>query len=148
MTAQHESLPEERAAVTHKFEIAEHEGYVTVGFYHDGRIGEVQIVMGNRMGEPLRALVDAVSASVSIAIQHGVPLDIFVDKFKFTRFEPAGFTGNKDVPNSSSILDYVFKWIENRFPGGKKSVDDWKLSGVEDSPTNEPAEQPEKNEGE
>ena len=107
-------LPDERTALTHKFSIADHEGYVTVGLYEDGTPGEVFLTMAKE-GSVVSGLVDAFATSVSLALQYGVPLKVLCDKFQHTRFEPSGFTGNREIPIAKSITDYVFRWLELRF---------------------------------
>ncbi len=107
-------LPNERSAVTHKFNVAGHEGYVTVGLYDDGNPGELFIVMAKE-GSVVSGLMDGFATSVSMALQYGVPLKVLCDKFTHTRFEPSGFTGNPEIPIAKSILDYIFRWLELRF---------------------------------
>ena len=107
-------LPTNRNAVTHKFSIAEHEGYLTVGEYDDGSPGELFIQV-SKEGSTVSGLMDTVGALVSVALQSGVPLETLVRKFSHTRFEPSGWTGNPDIPFASSILDYVFRWMGNRY---------------------------------
>jgi ribonucleoside-diphosphate reductase alpha chain len=107
-------LPDERQAVTHKFSIAGHEGYVTVGLYEDGTPGEVFITM-SKEGSTISGLMDAFATSVSMALQYGVPLRVLVEKFQHMRFEPSGFTGNRDIPIAKSVLDYMFRWLGKKF---------------------------------
>jgi ribonucleoside-diphosphate reductase alpha chain len=109
-----ERLPDERRAITHKFSIAGHEGYVTVGLYDDGRPGEVFITM-SKEGSTISGLMDALATTVSIALQYGVPLSVIADKLSHTRYEPSGFTGNKDIPIAKSITDYIFRWLASKF---------------------------------
>lgn len=97
--------------------------YITVGFYDDGRIGEVWMLLSDKSGGTIRALIDAVSTSVSIGLQYGVPLSAYAEKFKHTRFEPAGATENAEMRRATSILDYVFRWLDRRFPGGRVEVE-------------------------
>jgi ribonucleoside-diphosphate reductase alpha chain len=111
-------LPDERCAVTHKFNVAGHEGYVTVGLYDDGTPGELFIVMAKE-GSVVSGLMDGFATSVSMALQYGVPLKVLCDKFTHTRFEPSGFTGNPEIPIAKSILDYIFRWLELRFLEGQ-----------------------------
>jgi ribonucleoside-diphosphate reductase alpha chain len=111
-------LPDERAAVTHKFNVAGHEGYVTVGLYDEGNPGELFIVMAKE-GSVVSGLMDGFATSVSMALQYGVPLKVLCDKFTHTRFEPSGFTGNPEIPIAKSILDYIFRWLELRFLKGQ-----------------------------
>ena len=107
-------LPAERTAVTHKFEIAGHEGYVTVGLYPDGQPGELFVRMAKE-GSTVAGLMDSFAISVSVALQYGVPLRDLVNKFAHVRFEPAGFTGNAEIPIAKSIVDYLFRWLGARF---------------------------------
>jgi len=107
-------LPDERQAVTHKFSIAGHEGYITVGLYEDGTPGEIFITM-SKEGSTISGLMDAIATSVSMAFQYGVPLRVLVEKFSHMRFEPSGFTNNKDIPIAKSVLDYIFRWLGKKF---------------------------------
>lgn len=107
-------LPAERAAYTHKFSIAGHEGYITVGMYEDNTPGEVFITM-SKEGSTLSGMMDAFATSISIALQYGVPLKVLVDKFSHMRFEPSGFTQNPDIPIAKSICDYIFRWLGMKF---------------------------------
>jgi ribonucleoside-diphosphate reductase alpha chain len=108
-------LPDERASFTHKFSIGGHEGYVTVGMYEDGSPGEIFVRMAKE-GSVIAGLMDSFATSISLALQHGVPLHLLIEKFKGTRFEPAGFTGNQEIPIATSIMDYLFRWLALRFP--------------------------------
>lgn len=112
-----ERLPDTRRSLTHKFEVDGHEGYVTVGLYPDGRPGELFIQMAKE-GSTIGGLMDALATSVSIGLQCGVPLDVFVQKFAFARFEPSGFTKNRDIPIARSLTDYVFRWLGLEFIPG------------------------------
>jgi ribonucleoside-diphosphate reductase alpha chain len=107
-------LPAERAAYTHKFSIAGHEGYITAGMYEDGMPGEVFITM-SKEGSTLSGMMDAFATSISIALQYGVPLKVLVDKFSHMRFEPSGFTQNPEIPIAKSICDYIFRWLSIKF---------------------------------
>ncbi len=111
---QRERLPAERRALTHKFEIGNHEGYLTVGLYDDGRPGEVFIRMAKE-GSTICGLMDCFATSISIALQYGVPLPVLVKKFVHTRFEPSGFTKNREIPQAKSIMDYIFRWLASKF---------------------------------
>jgi ribonucleoside-diphosphate reductase alpha chain len=110
-------LPETRTALTHKFDIAGHEGYLTVGLFEDGRPGELFITMAKE-GSTIGGLMDAVGTLTSMALQYGVPLEALVKKFAHQRFEPSGFTKNPDIRNASSIIDYVFRWMALTFIPG------------------------------
>ena len=107
-------LPDERHALTHKFDIAGHEGYITVGLYESGAPGEIFLVMAKE-GSTISGFADAFAQAVSYALQYGVPLQVLVDKFSHVRFEPAGMTKNPDVRMAKSIVDYVFRWMATKF---------------------------------
>ena len=109
-------LPAERTAVTHKFDIAGHEGYITVGLYPDGQPGEIFLKMAKE-GSTVSGLMDSFATTVSVALQYGVPLRDLVNKFAHVRFEPSGFTGNQEIPIAKSIVDYIFRWLGSRFLG-------------------------------
>ncbi len=111
---QRKKLPDERQALTHKFSIGGHEGYITVGLYDDGRPGEVFITM-SKEGSTISGIMDAFATSVSLNLQYGVPLQVLVDKFTYMRFEPSGFTTNKQIPMVKSIMDYIFRWLAVKF---------------------------------
>jgi len=110
-------LPETRTAVTHKFDIAGHEGYLTIGLFEDGTPGEMFITMAKE-GSTIGGLMDSVAALTSISLQYGVPLDALVRKFSHQRFEPSGFTKNPQIGRASSIIDYVFRWMGSQFIPG------------------------------
>src|SRR5262245_26311332 len=107
-------LPAERTAVTHKFDIAGHEGYITVGLYPDGQPGEIFLKMAKE-GSTVSGLMDSFATTVSVALQYGVPLRDLVNKFAHVRFEPSGFTGNSEIPIAKSLVDYIFRWMGSRF---------------------------------
>ncbi len=107
-------LPDERQAITHKFSIGGYEGYITAGLYEDGQPGEIFIVM-SKEGSFISGLMDSFATSISIALQYGVPLQVLTRKFIHTRFEPNGFTGNKEIPIAHSVMDYVFRWLSLKF---------------------------------
>jgi len=107
-------LPDERSSVTHKFSIAGHEGYLTVGLYENGKPGEIFLRMAKE-GSTISGLMDTIATMTSITLQYGVPLKTLVDKFSHTRFEPAGFTNNREIPIAKSITDYIFRYLGNRF---------------------------------
>lgn len=107
-------LPDERESITHKFSIGGHEGYITVGKYEDGAPGEIFITMAKE-GSTISGLMDSFATMTSLALQHGVPLQLLVDKFTHTRFEPSGFTKNPEIPMAKSIMDYIFKWLAIKF---------------------------------
>ncbi|MBN1585571.1 vitamin B12-dependent ribonucleotide reductase [Candidatus Uhrbacteria bacterium] len=107
-------LPEERRSVTHKFSVAGHAGFITVGLYDDGRPGEIFLRM-SKGGSVISGLMDAFAVSTSIALQYGVPLKVLVNKFAHVRFEPSGFTGNSNIRIAKSLVDYIFRWLALRF---------------------------------
>ena len=110
-------LADTRKSITHKFSVAGHEGYLTVGLYDDGQPGELFITMAKE-GSTVGGLMDCIGTMVSMALQYGVPLITLVDKFRFARFEPAGMTSNRDIPFSKSIIDYIFCWLGCQFIPG------------------------------
>src|SRR5262249_32248963 len=107
-------LPVERHSITHKFAVAGHEGYLTIGMYEDGTPGEIFIVMAKE-GSTLSGVMDSFATPCSMALQYGVPLKVLVDKFSHTRFEPSGFTSNPQVPYAKSIMDYIFRYLASKF---------------------------------
>ena len=107
-------LADERQAITHKFDIAGHEGYITVGLFDDGSPGEIFLVMAKE-GSTISGFADAFAQAVSYALQYGVPLQVLVDKFSHVRFEPSGMTKNRDVRMAKSIVDYIFRWMATKF---------------------------------
>ena len=110
-------LPDERKSITHKFDIAGHEGYIIAGMYEDGQPGEIFITM-SKEGSTISGLMDSFATAISIALQYGVPLRGLVDKFSHMRFEPSGFTKNPDIPMAKSIMDYIFRWLASKFLDG------------------------------
>src|SRR5690606_18896586 len=107
-------LPDERQSITHKFDIAGHEGYITVGMFEDGTPGEIFLVMAKE-GSTISGFADAFAQAISYALQYGVPLQVLVDKFSHARFEPSGMTRNPEVRFAKSIVDYVFRWLAAKF---------------------------------
>src|SRR5213592_1234612 len=114
-------MPDTRTSLTHKFEIAGHEGYITVGLYEHGQPGELFITM-SKEGSTIGGLMDTVGTLTSIALQYGVPLESLVKKFAYQRFEPSGFTKNPDIRHATSITDYVFRWLACQFIKGYKEA--------------------------
>ncbi|MDP6608662.1 MAG: vitamin B12-dependent ribonucleotide reductase [Vicinamibacterales bacterium] len=107
-------LPDERRAITHKFDIGGHEGYITIGLFEDGSPGEIFLVMAKE-GSTISGFADAFAQAVSYALQYGVPLQVLVDKFSHVRFEPSGLTKNPEVRMAKSIVDYIFRWMATKF---------------------------------
>jgi ribonucleoside-diphosphate reductase alpha chain len=114
-------LQEERASITHKFNVGGHEGYLTVGLYPDGNPGELFITMAKE-GSTVSGLMDSFACAVSIAIQHGVPLKLLCEKFAHTRFEPSGWTSTPEIGFAKSIMDYIFRWLQLRFLTGQQQM--------------------------
>jgi ribonucleoside-diphosphate reductase alpha chain len=141
-TAVRRKLPDERESITHKFSIGGHEGYITVGKYEDGSPGEIFITMAKE-GSTISGLMDSFATMTSLALQHGVPLQLLVDKFTHTRFEPSGFTKNPEIPMAKSIMDYIFKWLAIKF----LSRENQENAGVikRDEPNGAPAASPASN---
>ncbi|MEZ4278951.1 MAG: vitamin B12-dependent ribonucleotide reductase [Myxococcota bacterium] len=115
-------LADERVAYTHKFSIAGHEGYLTTGLYEDGQPGEIFLKMAKE-GSTVSGLMDTIATMTSIALQYGVPLKALVDKFSHTRFEPSGFTNNKKIPIAKSVMDYVFRYLGDRYLASEETSD-------------------------
>ncbi|HET6181897.1 MAG TPA: vitamin B12-dependent ribonucleotide reductase [Candidatus Sulfotelmatobacter sp.] len=114
-------LQEERASITHKFKVGDHEGYVTVGLYPNGDPGELFVKMAKE-GSTVSGLMDSFALAVSLALQYGVPLKTFCEKFAHTRFEPSGWSGNPDIGYAKSIMDYIFRWLQLRFLTGQQQM--------------------------
>jgi ribonucleoside-diphosphate reductase alpha chain len=108
-------MPRERESITHKFSIAGHEGYITAGKYEDGTVGEIFLTDIGKEGSTMRGLLNAFATSISIGLQYGVPLETFVRKFSYMRFEPEGITGNPEIPFAKSLPDYIMRWVASRF---------------------------------
>jgi len=135
-------LPDTRRAITHKFDIAGHEGYITVGLFEDGTPGELFIIMAKE-GSTIGGLMDTIGTLVSLALQYGVPLETLVNKFAHQRFEPSGFTKNPDIPIAKSISDYLFRWLGCQFIPGFREASSPKAAQSE-LPLKEVAEQEKK----
>lgn len=121
-------LPDERQSITHKFTVGQHEGYINVGLYDDGTPGEIFVNM-SKEGSTMRGLMDAFATSISMLLQYNIPLTTLVRKFKDMRFEPHGWTGNSDIPQAKSLLDYIFRWLEIKFIGtslSEQNTNDYK----------------------
>ncbi|HVZ60556.1 MAG TPA: vitamin B12-dependent ribonucleotide reductase [Terriglobales bacterium] len=117
--ARRHRLPDERRSLTHKFNVGGHEGYIVVGVYPGGQPGEIFITMAKE-GSTVSGLMDSFATAISIALQHGVTLKLLCDKFKHTRFEPSGWSGNSNIGYASSIMDYIFRWLEAKFITGQQ----------------------------
>ncbi len=116
-----ERLPDTRHSMTHKFNISGHEGYITVGLYPDGRVGELFITMAKE-GSTIGGLMDCFGTAISMSLQYGVPLKVYVEKFSHTRFEPLGHTKNPDIPIAKSLVDYIFRWLGRTFLPNESTV--------------------------
>jgi len=128
-----ERLPDTRQSITHKFSVSGHEGYITVGLYPDGRPGELFITMAKE-GSTVGGLMDCFGTAVSMSLQYGVPLEVYVNKFSHTRFEPMGFTKHADIKIAKSIVDYIFRWLGITFLPGFREAN----KAVPVSPTDPP----------
>ena len=113
-TPKRRKLPDERHSITHKFDIAGHEGYITVGLFDDGTPGEIFLTMAKE-GSTISGFADAFAQAISYALQYGVPLQVLVDKFSHARFEPSGMTKNPEIRFAKSIVDYIFRWLATKF---------------------------------
>ena len=132
-----ERLPDTRQSITHKFNVAGHEGYITVGLYDDGRPGELFITMAKE-GSTIGGLMDCFGTAVSMSWQYGVPLEVYVNKFSHTRFEPMGHTKNPDIRIAKSIVDYIFRWLGIEFIAGYREANTYggpTVPAAEDSET-------------
>ncbi len=125
-----ERLPDTRQSVTHKFNLSGHEGYITVGLHEDGRPGEVFITMAKE-GSTIGGLMDCFGTAISMSLQYGVPLEVLVNKFSYTRFEPMGHTTNPDIRIAKSVVDYIFRWLGITFIKGYREA---QLGGVVEEP--------------
>ena len=114
-------LPDTRNAITHKFDVAGHEGYITVGLYNDGTPGEVFITMAKE-GSTIGGLMDTIATLISLALQYGVPIESLVRKFEHVRFEPSGMTRNSEIPFAKSLVDYIFRWLAMEFVPGYRTA--------------------------
>jgi ribonucleoside-diphosphate reductase alpha chain len=130
-------LPDERRALTHKFSINGHEGYITVGLYEDGQPGEIFLTMAKE-GSTISGLMDAFATSISLALQYGVPLKALVDKFTHMRYEPSGFTKNPEIPIAKSITDYIFRWLASRFLSTEEKQAAGVILAEPEAPANDP----------
>ena len=117
-------MPRERESITHKFWIAGHEGYITAGKYEDGTVGEIFLTDIGKEGSTMRGLLNAFATAISIGLQYGVPLDVFVRKFSYMRFEPEGMTQNPEIPFAKSMPDYIMRWLASRFTDDLDELED------------------------
>ena len=133
-------LDNERRAVTHKFSVGGHEGYLTVGLYEDGAPGEIFLTMAKE-GSTVSGLMDCFATAISLALQYGVPLKVLCDKFSHTRFEPSGWTNNSDIRYAKSIMDYIFRWLATKFLPTEAQPQE--VSKANSTPIGDPAAAPE-----
>jgi ribonucleoside-diphosphate reductase alpha chain len=133
-----ERLPDTRNSVTHKFSIAGHEGYINVGLYPDGRPGEVFITMAKE-GSTIGGLMDSFGTAISLSLQYGVPLEVLVNKFSHTRFEPNGHTTNPDIRIAKSVVDYIFRWMGLTFLQGYREEQKAKAELISGNEPKDPA---------
>jgi ribonucleoside-diphosphate reductase alpha chain len=117
-------MPRERESITHKFSIAGHEGYITAGKYEDGDVGEIFLTDIGKEGSTMRGLLNAFATAISIGLQYGVPLEVFVRKFSYMRFEPEGMTQNPEIPFAKSMPDYIMRWLASRFIDDAETLED------------------------
>jgi ribonucleoside-diphosphate reductase alpha chain len=108
-------MPNERHSLTHKFSIAGHEGYITAGEYEDGSVGEIFLTDIGKEGSTIKGMMNAFATAISIGLQYGVPLETFVRKFAYMRFEPEGITRNSEIPFAKSLPDYIMRWVASRY---------------------------------
>jgi ribonucleoside-diphosphate reductase alpha chain len=127
-------LPDTRDSLTHKFNVAGHEGYLIVGLYEDGRPGELFITMAKE-GSTIGGLMDSLGTAISVALQYGVPVESLVTKFAHQRFEPMGMTTNADIPFAKSLVDYIFRWLGMQFIPGYREVNAPRRPSASDSPS-------------
>ena len=121
MTPPRRHLPVTRQSLTHKFSVGGHEGYITVGLFENGDPGELFITMAKE-GSTIGGLMDVIGTQTSMCLQYHVPLDVLVNKFSHSRFEPAGWTNNPDIPNAKSVVDYIFRWMGMEFIPGYREA--------------------------
>ena len=117
-------MPRERESITHKFSIAGHEGYITAGKYEDGSVGEIFLTDIGKEGSTLRGMMNAFATAISIGLQYGVPLEVFVRKFSYMRFDPEGITNNPEIPFAKSMPDYLMRWLASRFIDDPDELED------------------------
>jgi ribonucleoside-diphosphate reductase alpha chain len=117
-------MPQERESITHKFSIAGHEGYITAGKYEDGSVGEIFLTDIGKEGSTMRGLLNAFATAISLGLQYGVPLEDFVRKFSYMRFEPEGITQNPEIPFAKSLPDYIMRWVASRFIEDTDTLED------------------------
>ncbi len=117
-------MPRERESITHKFSIAGHEGYITAGKYDDGTVGEIFLTDIGKEGSTMRGLLNAFATAISLGLQYGVPLEVFVRKFSYMRFEPEGITQNPEIPFAKSMPDYIMRWLASRFIDDTETLED------------------------
>ena len=138
-TPRRHKLPDERRAITHKFSVGGHEGYITVGLYEDGTPGEIFLTMAKE-GSTISGLMDSFATAISLTLQYGVPLEALVEKFSHMRFEPSGYTKNPEIPIAKSLVDYLFRWLASKFLTADLKEKAGVISREERSPATAPAD--------
>ena len=108
-------MPKTRESVTHKFSVGGHEGYITAGKYKDNSVGEIFLTDIGKEGSTMRGMMNAFATAISLGLQYGVPLEVFVNKFSYMRFDPEGITGNPEIPFAKSMPDYIMRWLASQF---------------------------------
>lgn len=136
-------LPDTRQAITHKFNVVGHEGYITVGLFEDGKPGELFITVG-KSGSSENGLMDSIGIAVSVALQYGVPIEDLVKKFGNSAFGPSGMTTNSDIPFAKSFLDYIFRWLGMQFIPGYKEANLPKPKAQDSIPAGDESDPPNK----
>ena len=131
-------LSDTRESITHKFNVAGHEGYLIVGLYEDGRPGELFITMAKE-GSTIGGLMDSLGTAISVALQYGVPVESLVNKFAHQRFEPMGMTTNADIPFAKSLVDYIFRWLGMQFIPGYRELNSPRRPAAQPAPAAVPA---------
>jgi ribonucleoside-diphosphate reductase alpha chain len=117
-------MPRESESITHRFSVAGHEGYITAGKYEDESLGEIFLTDIGKEGSTLRGMLNAFATSISIALQYGVPLEVFVRTFSYMRFEPEGITSNPEIPFAKSLPDYISRWLASRFISDEETLEE------------------------
>jgi ribonucleoside-diphosphate reductase alpha chain len=121
-------LPATRQSITHKFSVGNHDGYITVGLFEDGTPGELFITMAKE-GSTIGGLMDVIGTLTSMGLQYGVPVQVFVEKFSHSRFEPSGWTKNQDIPHAKSVVDYIYRWLGMEFVPGYREANSPRFNG-------------------
>lgn len=121
-------LPATRNSITHKFSVGNHDGYITVGLFEDNTPGELFITMAKE-GSTIGGLMDVIGTLTSMGLQYGVPVQVFVEKFSHSRFEPSGWTKSQDIPHAKSVVDYIYRWLGMEFVAGYREANSPRFNG-------------------